>query len=149
MVVGSKIETYLFEYSRACSGSYSNFHIFDYLRHGAPDSLKRQLSIEENLKNFVCQKSVEEFAKVKRMFSILRITGDKMKIIFDFLGAILHLNSIEFGCNDPDDPNDKSYITESTDHHVGIAAHLLVQQADRLRSLLLCHSIKVADSEIM
>lgn len=149
MVVGSKIDTYLFGNSRACSGSYSNFHIFYYLRYGAPDNLKGQLSIEEKSGNFACQKSVEEFAKVDQMFGTLQITGDKKKIIYNFLGAIVHLNNIEFGCNDPDDPHDKSYIVKSTEHHVEIAAHLLEQPADKLKSLLLYHSIKVADSEIM
>lgn len=83
------------------------------------------------------------------MFSILQITEDKKKIIYDFLAAILHLNNIEFGCNDPDDLYDKSYIIKSTEHHLEIAAHLLKQPPDKLKSLLLCHSMKVADSEIM
>lgn len=83
------------------------------------------------------------------MFSVLQITEGKKKIIYDFLAAILHLNNIEFESNDPDDINDKSYIIESTKHHVKIAANLLVQSADELESLFLYHSIKVSNSEIM
>lgn len=82
------------------------------------------------------------------MFNILQITKEKKNIIYDFLAAILHLNNVEFGCN-PDDPHDKSFIIESTEHHVEIAAHLLKQPVDKLESLLLYHSIIVADSEIM
>lgn len=46
MVLGSKIDTYLFENTRACFGSFSNFHIFYYLTYGAPDDLKRRLCLE-------------------------------------------------------------------------------------------------------
>lgn len=82
------------------------------------------------------------------MFSILQITEDKKEIIYDFLAAILHLNNIEFGCMDPDDLNGKSYIIESTKHHVKTAANLLKQSADKLECLLLSHSVKILNSEI-
>lgn len=70
-------------------------------------------------------------------------------MIYDFLAAILHLNNIEFGSNDPDDLDEQTYIIETTEHHVEIAAHLLKYPADKLRNLLLYHSIKCSESRIL
>lgn len=84
-----------------------------------------------------------------QIFSILKITEDKKNIIYDFLAVILHLSNIEFGSNDRNDPDEQTYIIETTEHHIEIAAHLLNYPADKLKSLLLYHSIELSESKIV
>lgn len=48
MVIGTKLESYLLENSRVCAGSYENFHVFYYLRYGAPENLRKQLHLDDS-----------------------------------------------------------------------------------------------------
>lgn len=173
MVVGSKLETYLFENSRVCVGSYSNFHVFYYLRYGAPESLKERLSLEHSfsvswwtclrydilaliihriwtLQNLPVKPEIldckSNFATIDHVFSRLRFSGDEKNTIYRLLAAILHLSSTEIGGKDF--PDDEAYIIESTAHHIEIAARLLNVSANDLKRILLHSSVKFSNTTI-
>eukprot|EP01083_Nonionella_stella_P145898 458181_1 len=158
-VVGSSLETYLLEKSRVVfqESGERNFHCFYQLVHGADDTMKDRLEIEE-FTHFryinqggdpsvslpgICDGS--RFKELCLSMSLMRIDVEAQQTIFSLLAGILHLGDIDF------EENEKSFadVVHPFLGSVGVAANLFGLEKDELNHRLTNQSVTVVGEVII
>ena len=138
-ILGSKNRTFLLEKSRVVHQSIGehNFHVFYILLLGAPENIRNELQLGNNVVNFdqwnylqwegKAHNSdfyIEQYNEMKASIDSLKFTSIQMTEIFQMLAGILHLGNCKYEAIEENN-SDGSQVTDGSKIWIVSAAKLL------------------------
>lgn len=156
-IVGAKITNYLLEKTRIVHQSEGerNFHIFYQLLRGGDKELLGHLNVSKYAKQFRylteshCDEiqgrsDAADFLETRRCLADIGIEAHVERVIFELLGAVLHLGNVHFVEED-----EATVVDPGCKDHVTSAARLLRVKPADLEQTFCSQSISTKDEKFV